>query len=131
MKDTNSFLQRLLGISIVRFGMVGVVSTLGDLTVLSILDRLGANYHLSVTLGFLTGLTIGFILNGKYVFQKDHTVARYVKYGLISAGGLGITNLIIDELKDRHSWTLFAAKLVAVFVVFFWNYTWSKLWAFK
>ncbi|CAN5120170.1 hypothetical protein BH11PAT4_BH11PAT4_0250 [soil metagenome] len=124
--------MNILKRSIVRFAGVGVVSTLSDLTLFKILTVLGVNVYLATAIGFLLGLSVGFIMNGRFVFKTEHTTARYVKYGLISLGGLILTEIIIHLLHvDLANLTAFRAKLVAVAVVFFWNYGWSKFWAFK
>lgn len=117
----------------VRFAGVGVISTTGDIFVLRILyPLLVSNIYIATAVGFLTGLTIGFFLNGRYVFKTERTVVRYLKYGLISVGGLLLTELIIHLLyKDLAVTGPMLAKLVAVGIVFFWNYAWSHLWAFK
>jgi putative flippase GtrA len=118
--------------SIVRFAGVGVVSTLSDLTLFKILTVLGVNVYLTTTLGFLLGLSVGFIMNGRFVFKTERTSARYLKYGLISLGGLMLTQIIVHLLHvDFVLLTAFKAKLVAVGIVFFWNYGWSRFWAFK
>jgi putative flippase GtrA len=119
--------------SFIQFGLVGLVSTAIDTGILELLyPRVLDNVYLATALGFFAGLTVGFLLNSQYVFQKDRTLNRYVKYGLISLGGLLLTELIVHILYvDLAVTTPLKAKLVAVVLVFFWNYTWSKLWAFK
>lgn len=118
--------------SIVKFAGVGVVSTFSDLTLLKVLLLLHVNVYLATALGFLLGLTIGYFMNGRFVFKTERTTARYAKYALISIGGLLLTELIIHLLHiDFAVTTAFKAKLVAVAVVFFWNYGWSRFWAFK
>ncbi len=125
-------LQWVFERSIVKFAGVGVVSTLSDLALFKILVVIGVNVYVATALGFLLGLSIGFAMNGRFVFKTEHTTSRYVKYALISLGGLAITELIIHLFHvDLFQLTAFQAKLIAVAVVFFWNYGWSKFWAFK
>jgi putative flippase GtrA len=130
---TPSFFMRIRSHTIVRFAGVGVISTICDLTVLKVLyPYVWDNVYGATAIAFLCGLTVGFLLNGRYVFKQDHTLSRYLKYGLVSLGGLILTELIIHALHvDLHIMTAFKAKLVAVALVFFWNYGWSKVWAFK
>lgn len=118
--------------SIVKFAGVGVVSTTSDLILLKVLLLLHVNVYVATALGFLLGLTVGFFMNGRFVFKTERTPSRYTKYALISIGGLLLTELIIHLLHiDFELTTAFKAKLVAVAVVFFWNYGWSRFWAFK
>ena len=54
---------------------------------------------------------------------------RYGKYLIVSLGGFIITELLVNYLHNGIG--VNKAKLVAVVVVFFWNYGLSKVWAFK
>lgn len=133
MDSAASLPRRALQHSMVRFAGVGAVSTTADILVYrGLYPLLISNVYVATALGFVTGLTIGFFLNGRYVFKQDRTTRRYLKYGLISVGGLLITEFIIHLFyKDWELMGPLGAKLLAVAIVFFWNYTWSKFWAFK
>jgi putative flippase GtrA len=121
-----------LSSSIIRFGLVGVVSTAIDITLLNILRRSGAKVWLATGIGFLTGTVTGYLLNSLFVFQQSYTAIRYEKYFLVSIGGLILTEAIMHTLHVRFKvCTLNQAKLVAVCIVFFWNYTLSRTWAFQ
>ena len=118
--------------SIVRFASVGVVSTILDLTFYVGSLALGLPIELAATLGFLAGLTNGYLLNSKHVFQTNRHATNYGKYFAVSFGGLLIT-LAIIQIVHVHLRLMgaFEAKLLAVAIVFFWNYGLSKAWAFK
>jgi len=118
--------------SIISFAGVGLISTILDLCVLKISLLIGLNVYLAISLGFFTGLTNGYILNSRFVFKQDPSHRRYFKYFLISLGGYFLTLGIVYLLHDRSGWlSPIYAKLIAVVIVFFWNYILSKLWAFK
>lgn len=132
VKSEASLIRWFFGQSMVRFAGVGLVSTTADILVLNALYPAVTTVYVATALGFLTGLTVGFLLNGRYVFQVDRTGTRYLKYGLISLLGLFYTEVIIHFLyKEWALTTALGAKLVAVFAVFFWNYFTSKRWAFR
>lgn len=115
---------------IARFGLVGAISTILDLLVLNSLGLI-LNVYVATAIAFLVGSTNGYILNSRYVFKKARTVESYVKYFFITSIGLILTEAIIYMVHDLLNYRLNIGKLVAVFVVLFWNYTGSKLWAFK
>ena len=117
---------------IIPFAGVGFVGTVLDMLVLKLSLVAGIEVHVATAIGFLVGLTNNYILNRRYVFQQSHSTVRYGKYFVVSAVGLLLTEIIIDVLYDQTRWlTAMEAKLVAVFIVFFWNYVMSKKWAFK
>ncbi len=116
--------------SFVRFAVVGALSTVIDFALLNILLRLGAPVLVAGAVGFFGGFTNGYLLNSKYVFQKA-SPDRYVKYFLVSLGGLGITELLLELLHVQAGLGTNLAKLIAVVIVFFWNYVLSKFWVFQ
>lgn len=126
-----SFFNFLRGRSIVGFAMVGITSTILDVGTLNILVWLGANIYLATAIGFGIGATNGYILNSLFVFKQDRSGARFGKYVFVSLIGLLLTELIIHAIHVRSDMSVNLAKLIAVGIVFFWNYGWSKIWTFK
>ena len=116
----------------IRFAGVGALNTVLDVAVLKLLTLAGVAVWLATAVGYACGWTNGFFLSSRYVFRTEASGRRYAKYALVSLGGLVLTELIIDFLHVRvFHIELLVAKLAAVVVVFFWNYTLSKLWAFS
>lgn len=117
---------------IVGFAGVGLLSTLLDLLFLKLGLALHAPLWLATAIGFSVGLANGYLLNTSFVFQKERSGSSGLKYALISLGGLGITEIIVNLLTVWHPvLDALQAKLVAVVIVFFWNYILSRLWAFR
>lgn len=116
--------------SIIRFAAVGLTSTIIDILLLNLFG-LVLNVYIATGIGFVAGATNGYILNSMFVFKKEKSTNRFTKYFLISLSGLALTEVIIHYVHVDFGLRLNAAKLVAVGIVFFWNYGWSKFWAFK
>jgi putative flippase GtrA len=118
--------------SFLRFAAVGVVNTVIDVAILKLLTLAGMAVWAAAAIGYACGWTNGFFLSSKYVFKKKGTVTRYAKYALVAFGGLLLTELVIDLLHVRYFHIdLILSKLVAVALVFCWNYGLSKVWAFS
>ena len=117
---------------IIRFGVVGLMSTILDYSVLKLLISQGVGTYLATAIGFLVGCINGYIFNSVLVFKAKYTYVRYIKYLLVSLVGLLFTELIVKFLHfSTIKISIDVAKLVAVCVVFFWNYLMSRVWAFK
>jgi putative flippase GtrA len=125
----DSLSTSLLQKPFVRFAGVGLTSTVLDIALLNVFAHFGVAVPVATAVGFLAGATNGYFLNSAFVFQADRTAARYIKYLVVSIGGFIITEFIVNYLHG--SFGLNKAKLVAVVLVFFWNYGLSKVWAFK
>lgn len=121
--------QKLTESSFLRFAVVGVLSTVIDFAVLNILLHFHAAVLIAGALGFFAGFSNGYYFNSRYVFKSASSV-RYMKYFVVSLGGLGITEVLLDIFNVHLGLRANVAKLIAVAVVFFWNYILSKYWAF-
>jgi putative flippase GtrA len=118
--------------SAVRFAVVGASNTFIDYLVLNVLLFWGVDKLAAVACGFAAGATNGYLLNSRFVFKTRRTGPDFARYFLVSLVGLTLTVLIVNFLTDGQHWMrINAAKAVAVVVVFFWNYTMSRFWAFR
>ena len=116
----------------ISFAIVGAINTVVDVAVLKIGLVFHLNLGLAVALGYFAGMTCGFLLSSRYVFEKDYSRDRYLKFAVISLIGFSLTELIVESLSGwQHIASPLMAKGVAVVLVFFWNYFMSKKWAFK
>lgn len=117
---------------IIRFGMVGLIGTILDYLVLKLLISYGVNTYIATAIGFMVGCVNGYLLNSIFVFKKEYSQSRYLKYLVVSIIGLIFTELIVRILHfSTFRVSIDLAKLCAVGVVFFWNYLMSRVWAFK
>ncbi|HSI20718.1 MAG TPA: GtrA family protein [Verrucomicrobiae bacterium] len=114
---------------ILRFAGVGALSTAIDMLVFNLLLLLNASVYVAGGIGFFAGFSNGYFFNSRYVF-KQGSRERYAKYLLVSLGGLLITEIILHLLHVELGMEENISKLVAVGIVFFWNYGLSKFWVF-
>lgn len=123
-------IKKFFELTFIRFAMVGVVSTIIDLALLNIFyTRIGTSLLVATAIGFLAASVNGYLLNSKFVFQREHSYVGYLKFFLVTFIGLLLTELIVHILAPHMNFNI--AKLIAVAIVFFWNYAFSKIWAFK
>lgn len=116
-----------------KFAVVGAISTILDITFLNLAHFLGASVPWATFIGYLVGTINGYYLNNRWTYQHlggQFKWAALSKYALISAVGLGLTELIVNYLHFL-SWNLNAAKIVAVVLVFFWNFMANRFWTFR
>ncbi len=112
-----------------RFAGVGALSTAIDILVFNVLLLTGASVYLAGGIGFFAGFSNGYFFNSRYVFKQGSHV-QYGKYLLVSLGGLLITEVILHLFHVEFGLEENISKLVAVGIVFFWNYGLSKVWVF-
>ncbi len=117
-----------------KYCVVGGIGTLIDVGVLYLLvERFSFSVLLATTIAFLLAVTHNFLLNKWWTFQNTSKNYRklFLKFLLISVGGLGITMVSMWVLVYVvHVWYIFAKILTSV-VVLVWNFLGNKLWTFR
>lgn len=124
-----TFIQHCGRYAIVRFGLVSTLSTILDYAVLFALlallpSQLDIKKHLAVSLGYLLGTLVNFVLARRMVFRPTSYLphVEFLLVAAVAAIGLGLTDLITIALNERAGLGMFIAKTVAVLIVFFWNF---------
>ncbi|MCG8492429.1 MAG: GtrA family protein [Sneathiellales bacterium] len=118
---------------ILIFGLVGVLNTGIDIAVFSLLY-----YELSLsiieanTIAYFLAATNSFLLNKNWTFsetRKEGKIHRqFILFLILGLCGLALSNLVVYILAI---WIpAIAAKLIAVFVSFIWNYLTSRKFVF-
>lgn len=120
-----------LKIQAFRYLFVGVIATIADMGTLYVLkNHLHLHYLLSAAFSFVFGLVTNYLLSIKWVFASrtlKNRTAEFTVFAIIGAAGLGLTELIMFmgvELMHMH---YMASKLMAVFIVFAWNFGMRRL----
>lgn len=122
----------------IRFLTVGVVGTLLDFTLLTLLKRAGLPTLPANTLSFTAGLINNFTWNRLWTFRENAADWRkqLVQFTFISLIGLALNNLIVLALEallgtflGPLAWV--PAKLLATALVVFWNYFANRKWTFS
>lgn len=135
MYTMNKILKRKGVRELVKFAMVGFSSTVIDFSILNVcIKLLSFSIPFATFWGFIFGTTNGYFLNNHWTFKDRNKSANsrdLTKYATISAIGLGLTELIMHQLAVESNIHYNIAKLIAVFIVFFWNFFANRYWTFK
>lgn len=113
---------------IFRYGMVAALASVADMATLYILTLvLGFPYLGGTAAGFLTGLTINYLLTIRYVFHSFRSVdinpkSEFAAYALIGVAGLALSLLFMRLFVGFLHLPVMVAKAVTTGFVFFWNY---------
>jgi|LSQX01.3.fsa_nt_gb putative flippase GtrA len=134
-KNAGVFIQFL------RYTIVGGIATAFDVSVYSFLIYVfDINPLIANTFSFTCGLFINYFLSRRWVFNRSLQSFKkdFALFAIIGVLGLGLSNLILFILIDNEVLSLllsgagddtieFAAKIVATFIVLFWNFFARKI----
>jgi putative flippase GtrA len=126
-----------------RFCLVGGVAFLADSGTLyllnSVLPEMTGFWRLCIATagGFIVGLTVNYILSVRFVFisARQSGVGRnfkdFVIFTLVSAVGLGLTELGMWVGTELLFWHFMFVKVIVTGIVLMWNYIGRKVFIFK
>jgi putative flippase GtrA len=132
-----------------KFAIVGAAGSLTDFVVLNILVQwYGAPLFVANTFSFSAAVAQNFLLNRRWTFPESrgrHASGQLVQFAVVSIIGLGINQLVFLTL--HHLWDQMwiaaygpetgflisynLAKLFAIGVVLFWNFSANRLWTYR
>jgi len=134
MKHLWNRLLRTVGVDVIKFAVVGAISTCIDFGLLNIFVWLGANIYLALCIAYLIGAVNGYLLNNQWTYrrlERVNTFSGFLRYTVISFVGLGLTEGIVFILSHELHANLNFDKLVAVFIVFAWNFFANRHFTFQ
>jgi putative flippase GtrA len=133
----------------VKFAMVGAAGSVTDFAVLNLMVQwAGASLVLANTISFTAAVIQNFLLNRRWTFpesQERHASGQLAQFAVVSIIGLGINQIVFLTL--HHLWDAYLihaygqdmgyllsynlAKLFAIGVVLFWNFSANRLWTYR
>lgn len=120
---------------LIKFGLVGVVGAGVDLGLLNLLHvRFAVNLYAATAIAFVAAVLVVYTFNNYWTFRRlglKFRARTLAKYGLISTVGLIITEIIIHLLAVENGYNFNVAKIIAIGIVFFWNFFANRAWTFR
>ena len=118
-----------------KFFLLGAASTLIDYTVFALLISLGIDYVVAIILGYSAGLLANYYLGRRYIFvdgtKMTSSHAEFIAVSAIALVG-GLLNIVIVKLLSFSLGQMdpMLSRVVAVGIVFFWNFFARKLFVY-
>ena len=123
-------MNKLFG-QIARFGVVGIIAFVIDYAVLLFLTEVCCvHYLISSAVAFLVSVIFNYILSIAFVFDVDkhqRKSTQFTLFTLMSAGGLGLNQLMMWLLSDLMFIPYQLSKFAATAVVMVYNFVTRKL----
>lgn len=117
-----------------KFGVVGVVNTLVDISIFTMLRLMfNSNILFANTVSTSMALIVSLILNNNYTFKdRTLTLKRAVLYIIVTLIGLWVLQPLIihaaantaERIISNTFLLVFIPKIVAIAVTVIWNYLW-------
>ncbi len=119
----------------IKFGFVGASGILVDFSITYLFkDIIGINKFVGNGFGFIVAASSNFFLNRIWTFKsKDPKIGKEMsKFIAIASAGLAINTFIVWFFcQGVFQFNFWVAKLVAISVVFIWNFSMNYFFNFK
>jgi len=119
-----------------KFLLLGILSTLIDYILYSSAILVGINYVIAIILGYSAGLLANYIIGRNFIFTSGHKFKsskhEFAAVVAIALFGVLFTIAIVKILSYSllHMDPLFS-RLIAIVIVFFWNYFARKVFVYN
>lgn len=111
---------------IIRYFFVGSIAAIVDISLYVVFAQLlGYNYLIVAGHTFILATLVNYILSVRHVFESGIRYQKRKEVALVfavSAGGLIINQWALYVFVESLGANLVVAKVLATFIVFFWNY---------
>lgn len=123
-----------------RYAIVGVIGTLIDLGMISVLVRwshinpkTSQLFYLFVGIAFLAAVINNYVLNRIWTFksQDQNVTAQFMRFLVVSCVGFVMTEGLMWLLVPVLGIQFQLAKAVTSLAVMMWNFGLNKLWTFR
>lgn len=123
------FLERIL-----KFGIVGSISFVIDFgTTYFCKERLKVNKFIANAIGFVISVIVNFSLNKYWTFNTttSNYGVEFIKFIAITSFALIINSILIYLFNSKIKMNFYLSKLIAVFIVMFFNYSMHSIYTFN
>lgn len=118
-------------VQLIKFGIVGVISTLLDYGLMVFFTEVcGIFYLLSSTLSYAISLVFNYAASMKYVFrgrEDRNKIKEFLIFTVLCLLGMGINQLILWLIVEQAGIDYRISKILATLVVMVWNFVTRKL----
>lgn len=124
-------MSKLLG-QLMKFGVVGIVATIIDFVVLTILiEAFSVHYLTSAAIGFILATLFNYTASMRYVFNSrfgpHEKWQELVIFLVLSVAGLGLNQFFMWLFVEFFSIFYIFSKVLATTLVMAWNFVSRKI----
>jgi len=115
-----------------KFLLLGLLSTLIDYILYSLLIVVEINYIIAIIAGYSVGLLANYYLGRRFIFTSGHKL-KSTKHEFLAVVGIAIMGALftmgIVKVLSYSIWHMdpLLSRIIAIIIVFFWNYFARKI----
>ena len=118
----------------VKFGIVGTIGTVVDVTVLVFLKEVvHLNVYVANFFSFNLAVLNNYTLNSSWTFadQERQPKRQILQFFAVSVIGLALSQTLLYLFHDIVNLHYLIAKFLGIVIVLFWNFLANRFWTFR
>jgi putative flippase GtrA len=118
----------------VKFNLVGVLNTLVDYAIYSLLVSLGMQYLAAQVVSYSAGMANSFLMNKHWTFAERKTAvsgAQFLRFTVLNLSTLGLSLLVLYVLSRQWGLHPMVSKLAVTVLTMIVNFVGSKYWVYR
>ncbi|HHY81748.1 MAG TPA: GtrA family protein [Clostridiales bacterium] len=127
-------MKKKIEFQLIKFGLIGLLNTAVDFGVFTLLTMtFRMDSTVSHIISYSCGVINSYFFNRSWTFKlkgKSHPV-EFIKFVLVNLVSLGLSSLTLQYLETKAGFSVYLAKLGAIFCSLAINFAGSKLIVFK
>lgn len=112
------------------FLSVGIMSAIVDICIMQLSQLIGFHFMLAVSIGFLAGFIVNYILHLKVTFQSISSIKNLRRFVLVVALNYILT-VICVSISEKYLNSVIEGKLFSLPLVALNGFFLCKFWVFK
>ncbi len=129
IQSNTTMIQKLFTHKLVRYGLLGGISTLIHFTIASLyIYFIDSSVFQSNVVGFLVAYVFSYLMQSKYVFEHTVNIEKAIKYFMVQFGAL-LLAIIVSTLFDSYNSYIRTAIVVVLLPLI--TFLTHKFWTFK
>lgn len=119
-------------IQFLKFGVVGAIGTLINMTVFEALRFAGLHYLASSSVSFLVAATGNYLLNRRWTFKASRdSFSSWMLYVLVNLVGLASNLAVLSSLTEWAGWPVSVSQLCGIGAGMVFNFLLSRALVFR
>jgi putative flippase GtrA len=117
----------------VKFGITGVMNTLVDFLVFTVLSYVGVNMYLSQVVSYSCGMLNSYAVNRKWTFRSQGSFfgSQMGKFLITNLSLLGVSLVVLNIGTGTFALPRLLSKLIATCITMVLGFILNRLWVFK
>jgi len=96
-------------------------------------ELIKSNKYLANSIGYIVAMCFNFVGNRIWTYSstQDNVLFQIFKFLIVVSVGVFLNHIIVFYFHNKMNWNFYFSKIIAVIIIFFWNFTMHTIFTFN